>query len=158
MKKRLSKNIEWSILICTVLLVIIGLIAIFSATQSAEYDELKKQLLWLVISIPFVIAFILVDYDTIAKISPIIYAVMLILLVGVLFTKPINGATSWYALGSMSLQPAEFSKIFVIIFLALVMSRMKAKGEKEISRPTRLWNSISIFSSIYTNVIFRRNR
>lgn len=138
MKKRLSKNIEWSILICTVLLVIIGLIALFSATQSAEYDELKKQLLWLVISIPFVIAFILVDYDTIAKISPIIYAVMLILLVGVLFTKPINGATSWYALGSMSLQPAEFSKIFVIIFLALVMSRMKAKGEKEISRPTRL--------------------
>ena len=138
MKKRLSKNIEWSILICTVLLVIIGLIALFSATQNAEYDELKKQVLWLAISIPFLIAFILVDYDTISKISPVIYVVMLILLVGVLFTKPINGATSWYALGSMSFQPAEFSKIFVIIFLALVMSRMKAKGEKEISRPTRL--------------------
>lgn len=138
MKKRLSKNIEWSILACTVLLVIIGLIALFSATQNAEYDELKKQLLWLVISIPFVIAFILIDYDTIAKISPIIYAIMLILLVGVLFTKPINGATSWYAIGSMSFQPAEFSKIFVIILLALVMSRMRAKGEKEISRPTRL--------------------
>jgi len=144
MKKKLSKNIEWSILVCTVLLVIIGLIALFSATQNAEYDEFKKQILWISISIPFIIVFTLLDYDTIAKISPIIYAVMIVLLVGVLFTKPINGATSWYTFGSISLQPAEFSKIFVIIFLALVMSRMSAKGAKEISRPTRLLILIAI--------------
>ena len=47
MKKRLSKNIEWSILICTILLIIIGLIALFSATQTTEYDEFKKQILWI---------------------------------------------------------------------------------------------------------------
>ena len=80
MKKRLSKNIEWSILICTILLVIIGLIALFSATQNAEYDELKKQILWVFISIPFIIAFVLIDYETIAKFSPIFYIVMIILL------------------------------------------------------------------------------
>lgn len=138
MKKRLSKNVEWSILICTILLIIIGLIALFSATQNAEYDEFKKQLLWIGVSIPFIIAFTLIDYETIAKISPIIYAVLIILLIGVLFTEPINGATSWYSFGSVSLQPAEFSKIFVIFVLALVMSKMTAKGKKEISRPTRL--------------------
>ena len=138
MKKKLSKNIEWSILICTILLIIIGLIALFSATQNTEYDEFKKQILWIGISIPFIIAFTLVDYETIAKISPIIYAVLIILLVGVLFTEPINGATSWYSFGAFTLQPAEFSKIFVIMILALVMSKMVAKGKKEISRPTRL--------------------
>ena len=138
MKKRLSKNIEWSILICTILLIIIGLIALFSATQNTEYDEFKKQILWIGISIPFIIAFTLIDYETIAKVSPIFYAVLIILLIGVLFTEPINGATSWYSFGSFSLQPAEFSKVFVIIVLALVMSRMVAKGKKEISRPTRL--------------------
>ena len=116
----------------------LGLIALFSATQNTEYDEFKKQILWLGISIPFIIAFILVDYGTIAKISPILYAVLIILLIGVLFTKPINGATSWYSFGSFTLQPAEFSKIFVIMVLALVMSKMTAKGKKEISRPTRL--------------------
>lgn len=146
MKKRLSKNIEWSILVCTVLLVIIGLIALFSATQNAEYDELKKQIMWLVISIPFMIACILIDYDTIAKISPVVYAIMLILLVGVLFTKPINGATSWFSIGSMSLQPAEFSKIIVIMLLALIMSRMRTKGEKEISRPTRLLILVAVIA------------
>ena len=138
MKKKLSKNIEWSILICTILLIIIGLIALFSATQNTEYDEFKKQILWIGISIPFIIAFTLVDYETIAKISPIIYAVLIILLVGVLFTEPINGASSWYSFGAFTLQPAEFSKIFVIMILALVMSKMVAKGKKEISRPTRL--------------------
>ena len=138
MKKRLSKNIEWSILICTILLIIIGLIALFSATQTTEYDEFKKQILWIGISIPFIIAFILIDYETLAKVSPIFYAVLIILLIGVLFTEPINGATSWYSFGSFSLQPAEFSKIFVIMVLSLVMSKMLQKGKREISRPTRL--------------------
>ena len=79
MKKRISKNIEWPILICTILLVIIGLIALFSATQNAEYDEFKKQIMWIAISVPFIIAFVLVDYETIAKISPVFYVIMLIL-------------------------------------------------------------------------------
>ena len=144
MKKRLSKNIEWSILVCTVLLMVIGLIALFSATQTTEYDEFKKQILWIGISIPFIIMFTLIDYETIAKASPIFYAVLIILLIGVLFTKPINGATSWYSFGSFSLQPAEFSKVFVIILLALVMSKIVAKGKKEISRPTRLLLLIAI--------------
>ena len=80
MKKRISKNIEWPILICTILLVIIGLIALFSATQNAEYDEFKKQIMWIAISVPFIIAFVLVDYETIAKISPVFYVIMLICL------------------------------------------------------------------------------
>ncbi len=146
MKKRLSKNIEWSILVCTILLIIIGLIALFSATQNAEYDEFKKQIMWIGVSIPFVIAITLIDYETIAKISPVFYVAMIILLVGVLFTEPINGATSWYSFGSVSFQPAEFTKIFVIILLALVMSKMVAKGKKEISRPTRLLMLIGILA------------
>ena len=44
MNKRLLKNIEWGILICTILLIVIGLVALFSATQNAEYDEFKKQI------------------------------------------------------------------------------------------------------------------
>ena len=42
MKKRLLKNIDWGILICSVTLVIIGLVALMSATQNTEYEELKK--------------------------------------------------------------------------------------------------------------------
>ena len=138
MKKRITKNLEWPILITTILLIIIGLFAIYSATLSTNGEEFRKQLIWLGISIPFFIAIILFDYDIIAKISPILYGIILILLVGVLFTTPIYGATSWFTIGSFSLQPSEFAKIIVITFLALIISRMKRKGENEINRPTRL--------------------
>ena len=39
MRKRELKNIEWSIGIIAIILCIIGLVALFSATKEAEYDE-----------------------------------------------------------------------------------------------------------------------
>ena len=138
MKKSLTKNLEWSVLICTILLTVIGLFAIYSATLSSELEEFKKQLMWIAISIPVMIVVVLIDYDILAKISPVLYGLIIIALGGVLFTTPIYGATSWFTIGSISIQPSEFAKIFVILFLALIMSRMKKKGENEISRPTRL--------------------
>ena len=53
MNKRLLKNIEWGILICTILLIVIGFVALFSATQNAGYDEFKKQIMWVLVSIPW---------------------------------------------------------------------------------------------------------
>ena len=146
MKKKITKNIEWSILICTILLVIIGLFAIYSATESTEQEEFIKQLTWIGISIPFLILFTVVDYETISKISIVFYILILIALVGVLFTNPISGATSWFTFSSFSIQPSEFAKIFIIIFLAFIMSKMKKKGPKEISRPTRLLLILIIFA------------
>lgn len=137
-RKLSAKNIEWSILICVVVLITIGCIALYSATQNTEYDELKKQLIWLGISIPVMAAFIFIDYELIIKTSPYIYGGLLISLVAVLFTKPINGATSWFVIGSFSLQPAEFAKIFVILFFAYAISKMQTKGKKEISKPWKL--------------------
>lgn len=139
MKKRLVKNIDWSVLICTVLLLAIGLFAIYSANLNSNEDEFTKQIIWIAISIPFMIICIVVDYDTIAKISPILYGIMLIALVAVLFTAPISGATSWFTLGSFSIQPSEFAKVVTIIFVAMVISRMKKKGGKrEMNRITRM--------------------
>ena len=138
MKKSIFKNMQWSILICTILLIGIGIVALYSATQETQYDELKKQLMWLAIGIPVTICVIAIDYETIAKVSTFFYAAVLILLVLVLFTKPINGATSWFELGPFSLQPAEFAKIFVIILFAKVITQIQTKGKSEISKPLKL--------------------
>ena len=69
MRKKLSKNIEWSILICTVLLVVIGLFAIYSATLSSGQEEFRKQTIWLIVSIPITIAVFFIDYSFMSKIS-----------------------------------------------------------------------------------------
>jgi len=144
MKKRIFKNIEWGILICTMLLIIIGMVALYSATQSTEFEELKKQIMWLIISIPIMIIVILIDYELIAKVSPIFYGIFMVLLVGVLFTQPVNGATSWFNIGPFSFQPSEFAKIFVILLFAYVITKVQERGRDEISRPTRLLISLLV--------------
>lgn len=138
MKKKVFKNIEWGILICTILLILIGLVALFSATQNTEYDDFKKQIIYLCVSIPIFIVVLLIDYEIIAKVSPVFYGIFLILLIGVLFTKSVNGATSWFGIGAFSFQPSEFAKIVVILTLAAVLTKIQERGKSEISRPTRL--------------------
>ncbi len=138
MNKKLLKNIEWSIVICVVILITIGCIALYSATQNTEHDELIKQLVWLGVSIPIIIGIISIDYELIVKFAPIGYGIILLLLVIVLFTPPINGATSWFIMGPISIQPAEFAKIFVVLNLALLMSKIQENGKNEISRPTKI--------------------
>lgn len=138
MNKRLLKNIEWGILICTILLIIIGLVALFSATQNADYDEFKKQIMWVLVSIPVMIIIILIDYDIFVKISPVLYGVSIVLLIGVLFTEPINGASSWFSIGQFTMQPAEFAKISFVLFITFVITKMQLKGRDETSRPLKL--------------------
>ena len=139
MKRRILKNIEWSILICCIMLLIIGLVALFSATQENNYDDFRKQIIWTIISIPIMLIVIFVDYNTIAKFSPIFYGVFIILLIAVLFTHPINGARSWFQFSStLTFQPSELAKVFVILFLAYVMVKIQAKDPREINSITKL--------------------
>ena len=138
MRKKIFKNIEWGILICTILLILIGLVALFSATQSTGYEELKKQIIWLCISIPIFIVIILLDYEIVAKAAPVFYGIILILLIGVLFTEPVNGASSWFNIGPFSFQPSEFAKIFVILMFASAITKIQERGKKEISKPIKL--------------------
>ena len=144
MRSKIFKNMDWGILVCIVILLAIGLVDLFSATQSNGYEEFKKQIMWIAISVPIIIVVIAIDYNTITKISPILYGIMLIMLIAVLFTKPVNGATSWFNIGSVSIQPAEFAKVIVILSLAVAMAKIQEKGKDEISKPLQLLKIIAI--------------
>ena len=144
MRKRELKNIEWSILVIAIILSIIGLVALFSATQETEHDEFYKQCIWLVVSIVIMIVVTLIDYELLVKISPFIYGLFIILLIAVLFTTPVNGASSWFDIGFFSFQPGEFAKVFVILFLAFAMRKIQERSRQDINRPTRLLISLAI--------------
>ena len=138
MRKRELKNMEWGILIAAIILSIIGMVALFSATQETEYDDFKKQLIWFCVSIIVMVVVMLIDYEFLVKISPGLYGLFILLLIGVLFTEPINGASSWFNIGFFSFQPGEFAKIFVILFLAFTISKIQQKGKTQINKPTKL--------------------
>jgi len=138
MRKRELKNMEWWVLIIALILCAIGLVALFSATQESGLDSFYKQLIWLVMSIGIMIVFIVIDYESIVKTSPIFYVAFILLLIAVLFTTPINGATSWFDIGLFSFQPSEFAKVFVILFLAYIISRIQSKERENINKFSRL--------------------
>lgn len=133
MKNKIFKNMEWWIFISAVLLCMVGFVALYSATQSDNFEELQKQIIWFVVSIVIMIIVVFVDYQVWVKLSPILYGISILLLIAVLFTKAINGASSWFNIGAFSLQPAEIAKVSVILFLAATMVKIQEKGKSEIN-------------------------
>ena len=138
MKNRILKNMEWWIVIWGIALSIIGLIALFSATSESNYNEFTKQVLWIVTSVIMMVIVMFIDYNVLVNLSPILYGASIILLILVLFTDPINGASSWFEIGDFAFQPSEFAKIAVILFVAFVVSRVQEKGKEEINKPLKL--------------------
>lgn len=140
MNVRNLKKIEWWIPICAIILCGIGLIALFSASYDSGLEEFKKQIVWMGISIGIMIVTMLIDYKILIKLSPILYGIAIISVIAVLFTKPISGARSWFVIGNdlFSYQPAETAKVFVILFLAYVISTIQKNGRNEINKIPKL--------------------
>jgi len=139
MGRKLLKNTEWAILVCSVLLTVIGLVALFSATQSTEYLEFRKQVQWILISIPFLILASVIDYNVIIRFSTLAYIIIIALLIGVLFMPPISGARSWYKITeNLSFQPSEIGKIISIMFWAFILNKLQLRGKNEINKIWKL--------------------
>ena len=155
MNKQFFKNLEWKVLVCSLLLLAIGLFALYSATINKGLVDFTKQVRWFVVSIPFLLFFTLVDYNKILKYSGFFYLIFLGLLLGVLFTKPISGATSWYNLGEFSFQPSEIGKIFILMFIVATIVRLQYKGKDEINKLYKLIISL-IVAAIPIALIIRQ--
>lgn len=57
-----------------------------------------------------------------------LYVITVLALIAVLFTTPINGATSWFKIGPISIQPSELGKITLILGLGKVIEHFKKKN------------------------------
>jgi len=119
------KKLDW-ILICTVLLlVVIGLVSIYSSSRG-DFLNFKKQVIFLGISIFLMFLISFFDWRGLRE-NPylilILYLFCLGLLSGLFFFAPeIRGVKSWYKLGPVSIDPIEFTKIVLIIILAKYFS------------------------------------
>jgi cell division protein FtsW len=46
-----------------------------------------------------------------------------VLLVAVLFSRPVNGTRRWFALAGFGIQPSELAKLAIVLFAALILER-----------------------------------
>lgn len=92
-------------------------------------EFVKKQILWVFLSLFLVLAILTIPYEDFRRHRRAIYLINLILLIAVLspLGHSAKGATRWINLGPFLLQPSEFAKIFIIITFADFLTRREGK-------------------------------
>ncbi len=118
-----KKNIDWLSIMIYFLLVILGWLNIYSSSLNSLEDTYQKQLIFILLTIPLILAILAVDGKFYEKYASIIFGVSLLSLAGLfLFGKTIAGQRCWYSFGSFTLQPSEFAKAATSLALAKYLS------------------------------------
>ncbi len=148
MLRRIVKNIDYTIGISSLIIMVFSLIVIGSATleftdaSSAklidlniflrllklDYSFVVKQVAWIALGIIALAAILYIDYEDMGKYSKQLYILNLIMLLAVTYMgKTALGAQRWIPIGPFQLQPSEFSKLIIIITFADFLVKREGK-------------------------------
>jgi cell division protein FtsW len=127
---------DFMLLIMTFALIAFGMLMVYSASSMSaslyfEGDSLhyvKKQAIAIALGLILMLFFMNLHYTKLKKWAIPLFLFVLILLFLVPFIGvDAKGARSWFSLGPLNLQPAEFAKLALIIYLAALIHK---KGER----------------------------
>ncbi len=124
-------RIDWITVFTYTALVIFGWFNIYSSVYSPENSSIYsisqrygKQMLWIIIAVIIIIAIFFLESRYISMFSYIVYGLTIFLLISVLILgKEVHGSRSWFVIGSLKFQPAEFAKFATALALAKFMSK-----------------------------------
>lgn len=125
-----AARLDWVLVAAVAAILVVGTLLVWSSTStndvltggdSAAY--LKRHLVNIGIGLGLCVAVLLTDHRYLRLFAPIVYAgsvlgLLLVLAMG----STINGSRSWLIVGGLSLQPAEFAKLAVVVGMALVVA------------------------------------
>lgn len=170
--KKLKKIDLW-IVIPYILLLGIGIVMVYSASfynvliVGGKTDQyLIKQATYAVVGI-FICYITFMLKERILKNQRILSLVMIVTLVSLFYllaraylvpSSRVNGASAWINLGIINFQPLELAKIFLIMFLALVLTNkqnrlLKKQGWKEVFH--EVFQPLVVVGSIIIMVFFQ---
>lgn len=123
-------GLDWVLMGAVAALLVVGTLLVWSATATREGlvgDDptayLRRQLVNVAIGLVLLAVVVATDQRWVRIVAPAVYLVSLVGLVLVLVMgSTINGSRSWVQLGGMSIQPAEFAKLAVVIGMALLVA------------------------------------
>lgn len=122
------------------LLTSIGLLALYSFSETVSGNVyFGKQLAVAVVGVGLMFFIGTLDYRHFARMSTLLYFVTIAVLLVVLFLgAEIRGTVGWLALGGFQIQPVEFAKLVLVVFLSSFIS----KKHSELGEWTRLIASL----------------
>lgn len=146
-------KINYSILICLLIFMVISIISIYSAmTYMPNYlgNLAIKQFIWYILGFILVLAIIKISNKALYQYSWYIYMTnILLLFILLLIGQPINGSKCWFNIpGIGSIQPSEFMKIGIM----LTASNITANWIKNSKDKINLKNELSLLLKI--SIIF----
>lgn len=140
MNRRVSliKNLDWMTIMLYAILVFLGWINIYAAVYNEDHQSIfdatqryGKQLIW--IGAAFFIAIIILTIESkfySAFAYPTLIIMVVLLLAVLVFGVKVNGARSWFQLGSIRFQPAEFAKFATCLAISRYLSQYNFKIHK----------------------------
>ena len=125
-------NLNFKIIIYALILSIIGIFMVHSATQNEAvtgmFTTTQKQILGMVIGLILMVILTCIDYHKLIKYSIVLYVISMALLIYVKYINPLNisNANRWMRLpGFGTIQPSEFSKVAVVLMAVFVLIRIQ---------------------------------
>lgn len=128
---------DFQLLILTLLMVGFGIVMVFSSSSSVaqvsekfNYDPMyftKRQIAFGAVGLIGMFISMNIPYEKYKKLFVPIFILAIILLMIVPFSGSINGASSWFKVGTLGIQPTELAKITTIMYLSALISK---KGER----------------------------
>ena len=116
----------------TFLLVCVSIVMVYSASALVALQKfqdsnlfLTKQALWTALGLAVLAVAMRIDYrayrnDTFVWSA---LAFVVLLLIGVLFSSPVNGTRRWFGIGGLGIQPSELAKLTAVLFTAMILER-----------------------------------
>lgn len=147
-------KLDWITVGLYALFVLLGWMSIYSAVYNPEaplwiFDEAfytsnaGRQLIWIGTSLVLIILIFALDFRFFESFAVFIYAVFMLALIAVPFLGvTINGSHSWFKLGSITIQPAEFSKTAT----ALLLAKYLKDPQVNLVKWTSQWKSAMIIA------------
>ncbi len=127
--KRQYSSFDFALFALTIAIAIFGIVLVGSATHVNIYGESsvqKSQIIFFVTGLAILLGAAFIDYNFICKFYIFIYIINLLLLIGALVYGRLNGGVDvarWIYIGPFGLQPSEFTKIFMIVFLSTYINK-----------------------------------
>lgn len=137
-KNSIWSNLDWLTVGLYFLLVVLGWFNIYSAVYNEDQvdtfsltSRYGRQFIWIIAALLIILVAMVVDSKFYSAFSFPIYSIVIVLLVAVLiFGVRVNGAQSWFVIGSVRIQPSEFAKFATSLGLAKFLSQYNFKPKK----------------------------
>ncbi|PDV98050.1 FtsW/RodA/SpoVE family cell cycle protein [Candidatus Chloroploca asiatica] len=138
MEIRRWRQYNWPLLVCVIVLLVLGALAVYSATLTAVTGTgvplhiiYPDHLINMGLGLTLMVAFTFFDYQLLSSLARPIYLIGVFLLILVLFIgRTSEGARSWIEIGARTFQPTELAKLALIIVLAAYWQRFEQINDR----------------------------